>query len=104
MTNETPFEVNDAMKQLDRERIAHQQPTPHHLKVKKYNVWPKTGSIHIDGQYSPHPDRGIHTFIKLIKADNDVFSRAQRRFCRLAPAQSNTDSSTPNSITLDIGT
>jgi hypothetical protein len=70
----TPYETLIAMKRLKTEGIWYDKLTPFHLKVGRYNFWPKRGRIHIDGQTAPVTRGGLETFVNLIKADGSVMA------------------------------
>jgi hypothetical protein len=85
MTKDTPYETLLAMKRLKAEGIGYKKLTPFHLKVGRYNFWPKRGAIHIDGQIAPVPQRGLETFVKLIKTDASVIARLRHNAGELSP-------------------
>ena len=85
MTTDTPYETLIAMKRLKKEGIWYDKLTPFHLKVGRYNFWPKQGRIHIDGQAAPVTQRGLESFVKLIKADASVMARLRHNARKLDP-------------------
>ncbi|MCA1398401.1 MULTISPECIES: hypothetical protein [unclassified Bradyrhizobium] len=85
MATDTPYETLLAMKRLKAEGIWYKKLTPFHLKVDRYNFWPKRGTIHIDGETSPVPQRGLEKFVRLIKTDAVVMDRLRHNADELRP-------------------
>jgi hypothetical protein len=43
------------------------QPSPNHLKIGPYNFYPGTGTIYRDGDRRSLPERGLKTFMQMIR-------------------------------------
>ena len=67
-----PFETHTALKRLVSENIWFTKKTDYHVKVGRYNFWPKTGTIFVDGETQRSKQRGLDAFIDMIKSDRDI--------------------------------
>lgn len=67
-----PFETHVALKRLISENIWFTKKTDYHIKVGRYNFWPKTGTIFVDGETQRSQQRGLDAFIDMIKSDRDI--------------------------------
>lgn len=75
MKRSLPYETYVAMKRLKHEDIWYERVSPYHLKVDAYNLYPKRGIIHVDGEPDAFPQRGLEVFVKLVKTDASVMAR-----------------------------
>jgi len=67
----TSLKMEVALAQLDEEGIHYRRTTEYQLKVGSYSYYPDKGTIFMDGNSKAHTERGLDTFITLIRKLRD---------------------------------
>jgi hypothetical protein len=60
-------EMSFALERLGVERVRHKQTSEFQIKVGPYNYYPGKGTIFIDGDREARPERGLESFITLLR-------------------------------------
>lgn len=64
-------QMNSALERLRAERIRHQQTSEYQIKVGPYNFYPGKGTIFVDGEEGVRPERGLDSFVALLRKLKD---------------------------------
>lgn len=60
-----------ALERLRAERIRHQQTSEYQIKVGPYNFYPGKGTIFVDGEEKVRTERGLDSFVDLLRKLKD---------------------------------
>lgn len=64
-------QMNSALERLRAERIRHQQTSEYQIKVGPYNFYPGKGTIFVDGEEGVRTERGLDSFVALLRKLKD---------------------------------
>jgi hypothetical protein len=67
MNQDRREKMQQATDYLDHEGIRYFQPSEYQIKVGRYNFWPCSGTICLDGASSREGQSGLHAFIAIVR-------------------------------------